>query len=724
MRKRIIPVRQRDLTDCGAACLASVLGYFGNFQPVSRIRQVAGTDQRGTNILGMIQAASHFGIQAKGAKCTVESLPLVPVPAILHWQLPNGLHHYVVLENVRKKSVRYMDPGDGRIHRMTTEDFQKKWTGILILLSPAPEFKAENRLQSISNRFLQLASPHSRDLSLALLGAVFYTMLGFSTTLYIRKIVDDVIQGENLSLLHAMGILMIILLLIQTFLGLVRSVIGSKTGQAIDASLITGYYRHLFSLPQQFLDTMRVGEMISRVNDALKIRLFINDIALGLVLNCSIVAGSLLLMCFYNWRLAVLMLFFIPIYSGLHLITSRINRKWQRRLMEESADLESRLVESLQAASTVKRLGLEGYVVARTEGSFFRLMHSIYRTTIYNLYTGTAVEFVNRLLVILILWYGSWLVLQQLMTAGELLSFYALTGYCIGPIAALIAAGKGIQDAMIAADRLFEIMDLNSDTEPSGFQVELEQNQIQDIWFKEVCFRYGSRALIFDQLTLCIKKGEITAIVGESGSGKSTLAHLLQNLYPLQSGQIYFGSLPLQQINTISLRRWIAVVPQKVDLFSGSIAENIAIGDPRPDMAAIIAASTAAGAHQFIEGLQGTYDCQVGEKGAGLSGGQQQKLAIARAIYRQPEILILDEATAHLDPISELLIQQLVLNYRAAGKTVIVIAHRLTTVRWCDTIHLLKSGKLADSGSHEDLMARNLDYARLWNLSTISNEIC
>lgn len=567
MRKRIIPVRQRDLTDCGAACLASVLGYFGNLQPVSRIRQIAGTDQRGTNIVGMIQAASHFGLEAKGAKCAVENLPLVPVPAILHWKLPNGLHHFVVLDKVRKRSVRFMDPGDGRMHWMTTGLFQKKWTGILILLSPSPGFQAENRLQSVASRFLQLASPHTRDLSLALLGAVVYTILGFSTTIYIRKIVDDVIQGENLSLLHALGILMIILLLIQTFLGLIRGVIGSKTGQAIDARLITGYYRHLFSLPQRFLDTMRVGEMISRVNDALKIRLFINDIALGLVLNCSIVAGSLFMMWFYNWHLAVLVLCFIPVYSGLHLITNRINRKWERRLMEEAADLESRLVESLQAASTVRRLGLEEYVVARAENSFFRLIHSTYRTTIYNLYTGAAVEFVNRLLVIVILWYGSWLVLQHLMTAGELLSFYALTGYCIGPVAALIAAGKGIQDAMIAADRLFEITDLESDIERSVFQVELEHNQIRDICFKEVCFRYGTRSLVFDRLSLYIKKGEITAIVGESGSGKSTLAHLLQGLYPLQSGQIYFGSVPLQHINTESLRRWIGVVPQKLDLF-------------------------------------------------------------------------------------------------------------------------------------------------------------
>lgn len=721
MTKRIIPIRQRDLTDCGAACLAAVLGYFGNFQPVSRIRQMAGTDQRGTNIAGMIQAAEYFGMQARGAKCAVENLPLVPVPAILHWQLHNGLHHYVILEKIRKRTVRYMDPADGRFHKISIKAFQQNWTGILILLSPLSEFHQEKLRNSVWERFLQLAHPHYRELILALVGALIYTLLGFSTTIYIRKIVDDVVQGENPGLLHVLGVLMIVLLLIQTLLGLIRSVIGITTGQAIDARLITGYYRHLFRLPQRFFDTMRVGEMISRVNDALKIRLFINDIALGLVLNASVVFTSLILMWLFNWRLALLVAGFFPVYGILHIVTTSMNRKWQRRLMEQSADLETRLVESLQAASTVRRLGLEDYIVAKTENSFFRLMQSIYRTAIYNQYTATAAEFINRLLVISMLWYGTWLVLRQLLTVGELLSFYSMIGYCTGPVSALIAAGKGIQDAVIAADRLFEITDLESDLETSGCRIELGRDQIQDIWFKEVCFRYGTRNLVFEKLSLCFKKGEATAIVGESGSGKSTIAHLLQYLYPLQSGQIYIGSIPLQQFDTGSLRKRIAVVPQQVDLFSGTIAENIAIGDPFPDMAGIIAASMAAGAHQFIEQLPGTYDCLLGEKGASLSGGQQQKLAIARAIYREPEILIMDEATAHLDPMSELRIQQLVADFRSAGKTVIIIAHRFSTVRWCDTIHLLKNGKLVDSGSHETLMKNCGEYAQLWGEPTTQN---
>lgn len=721
MKKRIIPIRQRDLTDCGAACLAAVLAYYGNFQPISRIRQLAGTDKRGTNITGMIQAAEYFGLQARGAKSAMENLPLIPVPAILHWQLQNGLHHYVVLEKVGKTTVRFMDPGDGHFHKMSIEAFQRNWTGILILLSPSSEFRLAQPQQSIRERFLQLAHPHYRQLLFALIGALIYTVLGFSTTVYIRKIVDDVVQGENSGLLHALGILMVLLLLIQTILGLIRSVVGITTGQAIDARLITGYYRHLFRLPQRFFDTMRVGEMISRVNDALKIRLFINDIAIGLVLNAAIVFGSLMLMWLFNWRLALLVAGFFPVYVLLHVITNNINRKWQRRLMEQSADLKSRLVESLEAASTVRRLGLEDYVVDKTESSFIRLMQSIYRTTVYNLYAATAAEFVNRLLVIGMLWYGTWLVLRQLLTVGELLSFYTMIGYCTGPVAALIATGKGIQDAVIAADRLFEITDLESDLQPSVCKVELDRDQIQDIRFQEVSFRYGSGALVFDGLSLCVKKGEATAIVGESGSGKSTLAHLLQQLYPLQGGQIYIGSIPLQHFDTGSLRKRMAIVPQQVHLFSGTIAENIAIGDPYPDMAGIIAASRSAGAHEFIEKLPGTYDCQVGEKGASLSGGQQQRLAIARAIYREPEILIMDEATAHLDPMSELRIQQLVADFRAAGKTVIIIAHRLSTVRWCDTIHLLKSGRLVDSGSHESLMVNCIEYAQLWEVSSPQN---
>ncbi len=715
--RRIRAIKQRDITDCGAACLSAILQYYGSKYPVSRIRQIAGTDQRGTSILGLVQAAASFGLQAKAVRGNPETLLLIPVPSIVHVVLPSGLHHCQVLVKVGRKKLVVMDPADGRKHQMAHEEFSATWSGAVIFLTPAVDFKRSINTIPVFTRFLQLARPHRYDLLQAFLGAIVFTLLGFSTAIFIQKLVDDIIEQNNLALLHILGGFMLLLLCMQTIIGIIRNILGFRTGQVMDARLITGYYRHLFYLPQKFFDSMRVGEIVSRVNDAVKIRLFVNDTALGIMLNLLIVIFSVILLLFYYWKLALLVLSVFPVYWLLHLITTHINRKWQRRLMEYAADLESNFVESLQGATTVKRLGLEEYVVAKTETSFFRLMNAAYRSGLYNLYAASSAEFLNRVLTIVVLWVGAWMVMQQSMSVGELLSFYSLIGYFTGPVAWLITSGKNIQDALIAADRLFEITDLELDSEASMPSIELSPENLTGIQFESVNFRYGTRAPVLNNLSLCFPKGEITAVVGESGSGKSTISHLLQHIYPVKDGLITIGSIPLQHFSKESIRNIIGVVPQQVDLFSGTVAENISIGDPAPDLARIINCSHQAGAATFIEDLPEGYFSKIGENGNSLSGGQQQKIAIARALYRQPEVLVMDEATAHLDPLSERTIQNTIRELKANGKTVIIIAHRLSTILAADTIHVLKKGKLELSGTHQELLVQSDYYAALWAAS-------
>jgi ATP-binding cassette subfamily B protein len=385
--------------------------------------------------------------------------------------------------------------------------------------------------------------------------------------------------------------------------------------------------------------------------------------------------------------------------------------------MEESADLESQLMESLNAVGTIKRFGLEQYANDKTEGRFVTLLNSIYKTSIYSLYIGTGSEFFTRLFTIILLWSGSYFVINRELSPGELLSFYALIGYFTGPASSLIGANKNIQDALIAADRLFEIIDLETEA-TNEIKVTLTPEIIGDIVFNNVFFRYGTRTTVFEGLNLKIEKGSSTAIVGESGSGKSTLLSLLQNLYPLKEGTITIGGIDLQHISNQSVRQIVGVVPQHIDLFSGTIIENIAIGDNEPDMQRILFLSKMIGIDEFIEKLPNTYNSIVSEQGVNLSGGQRQRLAIARALYRNPEILILDEATSSLDPVSEQKVQDTLNWFKAQGKTVIIIAHRLTTIKKCDNILVLNQGKLVEQGSHNQLMQSNGHYKGLWNYHT------
>lgn len=380
MYRKGIKIKQHDITDCGAACLASVCAHYGLQFPVARIRQYAFTDQKGTNVLGMIEAANRLGLSAKGVRAQFEALSIVPKPTIAHVIVHEHLQHFIVLYKVEKEHITYMDPGDGKMHKVTNAEFQKMWTGVLILMEPEETFKKGNMKTSMTRKFFSLLAPHKSVMMQAVFGALIYSILGLSTSVYVGKITDYVLVDGNINLLNLMGIVMIIILILRTFIGSMKSILALKTGQRIDAALILGYYKHLLTLPQQFFDTMRVGEIISRVNDAVKIRNFINNVSLDLVVNMMILLFSVGLMFVYSWELALVTLASAPLFLLIFWAFNRLNRKYQRGIMESSADLESQLVESINSISTIKRFGIEDFANLKTETRFVHLLKNTYRS--------------------------------------------------------------------------------------------------------------------------------------------------------------------------------------------------------------------------------------------------------------------------------------------------------------------------------------------------------
>lgn len=304
------------------------------------------------------------------------------------------------------------------------------------------------------------------------------------------------------------------------------------------------------------------------------------------------------------------------------------------------------------------------------------------------------------------------MVIDRTITPGELMSFYAIIGYFTGPVASLIGMNKSIQNALIAADRLFEIMDLKREDEEN--KIEMERSSIGDISFDQVSFSYGTRVDVFEKFNMQIPQGKITAIIGESGSGKTTIAALLQKLYPLNEGNIYIGNVNVKYVSNESLRSYVGIVPQNLDLFAGNVVDNIAVGEFQPDMERIFEICKQIGILNFIEELPNGFQTWLGENGATLSGGQKQRLAIARALYRDPQILVLDEATSSLDSISEEQVQACIRNLKAQGKTIVLIAHRLGTVLQSDKIIVLEKGKLIEEGAHNELYQQKGKYYEMW----------
>lgn len=722
MNKRI-KVKQHDITDCGAACLSSISSYYGLDLPLSKIRQIAHTDRRGTNILGLTEAAHKLGFDTKAVKSvhddgTVNLIPLqqIPTPAIAHVIVNNKLLHYVVIYRVSKSFITIMDPATGELHKKKLDDFAKEWTGILVLLLPTEDFRKGDSTVSMLSRFMFLLKPHKGIITQAIIGALIYTLLGLGTSIYVQKIVDFVIPDGNKNLLNLLSIVMIAILIISLFIKYIKTIFMVKTGLKIDTRLILGYYKHLLKLPQSFFDNMRSGEIISRINDAVKIRTFINETLVSLTVNIFTVILAFGLMFTYYWKLAIIMIVVLPLFAIVYALYNRANKIVQRKVMENAADLQAQLVESINTAGTIKRFNLEEYAHIKTETQFVKFIRSAFKSSTNSIWTSIGTESISRVFTIILLWTGTGFVLENVITSGELMSFYALMGYFIGPVASLVNINRSYQDAKIAASRLFEIMDL--DVEEYENKIEMSVDQCGDILFNNVKFRYGTRTEVFNDLTLRFPKGKVSAIVGESGSGKTTIASLILNLYPIESGSISIGNVDVNHIKNADLRSIISIVPQKIDLFEGSILENIALDSFKPDMKKVIDICRDMDFLTFIEGLPMGFNTNIGENGVQLSGGQRQRIAIARALYKEPQILILDEATSALDSESEQSIKMIVENLRKQGKTVIIIAHRLGTVMNSDNIIVLNKGKMTEQGTHNELIDLKGDYYNYWMSQT------
>jgi ATP-binding cassette subfamily B protein len=529
---------------------------------------------------------------------------------------------------------------------------------------------------------------------------------------YVQKLVDHVLVDGNRNLLNLMSVAMLALILVQALIGGMKGLLILHTGQRIDARLILGYYTHLLGLPQRFFDTMRIGEITSRIGDAVKIRVLINDAALELTMSALVIALSLGLLFLYSAVLGALVAGTILVYVAIWAVTNARNRLTSRGTMERGAELQSQLVESVSAIGTIKRFGLEREMELRTEVRFVRLLRAVFRATRTAHFSSTATALVSRLSIVALLWTGSVAVIDRQLTPGELMSCYALLGYLTGPILTLIAANRTIQDALVAADRLFEIMDL--ERERSNTRANIVIQRAGDIELEHVSFRYGARSLALQDVSVRFAHGAITALVGESGSGKSTIAALIQRVYAPDDGRIRLGGADLRHLSDETLRSLVCVVPQRIDLLAGSVLQNIALGDRNPDLARAIEAARTAGIAEVIDRLPAAFDTELGENGGMLSAGEGQRLAIARALYRDPDILILDEATSSLDSRAVETVRQMARDRRARGRTVIVIAHQLDIVVDADHIVVLRNGQVVEQGAHADLVSRRGAYRSIW----------
>ncbi len=714
--KKYACIKQQDYKDCGCACLATICKQYGLKYPISKIRELSGTDKKGTSALGIIRAAEKLGFTAKGVRVNERKdlFQQIPLPCIAHVVVDEKYLHYVVIHKITEKEIIIADPPAKGIVKYIPQDFFKIWQGILLIMTPTVKFERGNKEKGLFERFFKLIKPQKKLLMNIFLSSIMFTILGIIGALYFQFILDDIIPNNLNKSLHMISIGIIVLTLFKVLLGAFRTQLLIYLGQNMDIPLMLGYYEHVINLPMNFFGTRQVGEIISRFNDASKIR---DAISGGATLTMMIdsfmvIIGGIFL---YNANSLLFGITIVPIvlYIIIVCVFNKPLERVNRKVMEDNAKLTSYLVESLNGVETIKSFNAEYEVNLETEKRFIYLIKSMFKNGFINNLHGSIKGSVKAIFGVVILWVGTHEVLKGSMSIGQLISFNALLAYFLDPIENIINLQPQLQTAVVAGERLGEILDLGLEKSIDEENKIKPESLLGNIEFKDVDFRYGTRNLILKDINMNIKSGEKIALVGESGSGKTTLAKLLMNFYQCEKGEILINTYNMKDINIETLRDKIAYISQETFLFNGTIKENLSLGNLYITYEEIIEACKRAQIHDFINSLPLRYNTLVEENGSNFSGGQKQRLSIARAILKKPEILIMDEATSSLDSITERAIEN-TMNEFSEGITTIIIAHRLSTIRRCNTIYVLEKGEIIERGSHDELINIKGRYYNLW----------
>lgn len=725
-------VKQHDITDCGAACLATICKQNDYKIGITRIREVAGTDKQGTNVYGIIKAAETLGFSAKGVKGDKEAFfSEFPLPCIAHVIIDGNLLHYVVIHKITKKQVVIADPGAG-IVKLTPEEFfgdvhkegkppKYQWSGVLILLVKSESFQTGDETKGLFQRFIHLLLPQKKLIIHIFIASLIYTILGILAAFYFKVLVDDILPDSLMKTLTTLSIGIIVLNIFKVILNAFRTHLLLYLSQKLDIALLLGYYRHVLELPMNFFGTRKVGEIVSRFNDASKVRDAISGATLTIMIDTLMAVAGAVILYLQNVQMFGITVIMVVLYLIIVLAFNKWYEQLNRKQMEDNSQLTSYLVESLNGIQTVKAYNAERKANRETEIKFVKLLKSIFDLSwVSNLQSSLKI-FVELVGGVVILWVGSVCVIKGQITIGQLITFNSLLVYFLDPVKNLINLQPQMQTAVVAADRLGEILDLEAEKGENERKKLCPDSLSGDIVFKDVSFRYGTRQLVLEDINLTIKKGQKVAFVGESGSRKTTLSKLLLHLYKAESGNILINDNNIEDIQIEKLREKIAYISQETFLFSGSILDNLSLGLDYATMDDVIEATKSAQAHDFINELPLRYETRLEENGANLSGGQRQRLSIARAMLKKPDILIMDEATSNLDAITEKQLDKTISEY-SENMTTIFIAHRLSTIKNCDQIFVMDKGRVIERGTHEELKRLGGKYSMLAKQQSLDKE--
>ena len=705
-RKRVPELRQMSRVECGLACLAMILSYYGRKTTVSEVRQRYGVGRDGLSALGIVRAARNYGMRVRAISLQQNDLRFVKLPAIVYWEF----NHFLIVERWSRKHVHVVDPARGR-YRLTHDEFDAGFTGVVITLEPGTAFdrRAAPSRRALRTYVLQYIRQAPTTI-LQLLGAsLLLQLLGLTLPLVTKVVVDQVVPYRMSNVMVILGIGILVLFLTQTVATLMRGWLLVYLQARIDMHMMLGFVEHMLALPYSFFQQRSTGDLLTRLASNTMLRDILSSQLLSALLDGSLVIFYLLILLWQSPPFGALTLVIGLLMVLLLLASNRPIRNLASRQLAAQGKSQGYLAEALAGIATLKGSGAEQRAFERWANLFYDQLNITLRSSYLASTINTIMLALRLLAPLALLWVGATQVLNGSISLGTMVALNALAAAFFTPLGSLVISGQQFQLIGAHLERIADVTE--AEPEQMGQAAQQPPPLTGNIRLEHVSFRYApDTPEVLHHLDLTVRAEQKVAIVGPSGSGKSTLGKLLLGLYNPTEGAILYDGLPLQQLNYQEVRRQFGVVLQDATLFSGSVLSNITLNNPAIDKEQVMEAAEIAAIHEDIMDMPMGYETFVSEGGSALSGGQRQRLAIARAIAHKPALLLLDEATSHLDVATE---ERVARHLQALACTQIIIAHRLSTIRDADVILVLDRGAIVEQGSHDELLQRHGYYARL-----------
>ncbi len=707
-------VVQQDQSDCGVACLLSVINYNGGRKSLEQLRELSGTSKQGTTILGLYQSSQKCGFNAEGLEVGIEWLKKNETPVILHVILDNSMQHYVVCYRFNSGKFIIGDPAKG-IVKYTEQELEAIWRSkALLKLTPNSSFeKVQKEKKNKIKWFKQIIEEDKSLLGIIFILSLMVSALGLGMAIYSQKLIDVILPEKDYEKIILGTILLLTLLIARSGLSYLTGFFGITQSKGFNIRLIGSFYSSLLFLPKSFFDNRRVGELVARMDDTSRIQIAITQVVMELLMNFLLVVVGLVVLFVYSGIIGTIVISSLPIFAFISFKYHKNIVNAQQEVMSANSHKTSNYINTMECVSSIKTQNKENIFTNINQLIYGHFQDKIFHLGKLGISIQALADIVGVIITIGVLGLGSWLVVSTSMSTGTLMAVLGITGSLFPAIASLAFANITLQGAKVAFNRMYEFATINPE-----YNIQEERTTI-DISFKSlelenVSYRFPGRKQILSNINLSLSKGEVVAILGESGGGKTTLLNILQGFYKPESGKTFLNNSNLDNVFPPDYRHILGVVPQEASIFNGTLMDNLCMGGDENEVNRCIEFCQKHEFDKYFSLFPQSYSTMLGEEGINISGGQKQLISLCRALTKKPSLLLLDEPTSAMDRNTENFALS-VLNKFREKCGIILVTHQLKIANKADKIYILQNNTIEISGAKETLMKTDNLYSQMYN---------